>query len=241
MFRLVHTNSIVEVYAWADPRRCSGGRPLVVVALGNACDFAGGVTDWYESPAWGADFVICVRSGDLNQAEYVRGSGDGASWRDWTESDAEHTQLVMDGVVERLKEEAPFHCTWICCGLSGGCVTAVTVAAALCRAQDKVIGIVADSGVPGSVQALQLRHVPVSLYRHTRPAERGGPPEFWGNGSVAVEWTRRGYTVVEDEMYTYPGHASYLTYPVLKETIFRLWWLHDMASCGLSRKVLGGG
>ena len=73
MFRLVHTNSIVEVYALADPHRCSGGRPLVVVALGNACDFAGGVTDWYESPAWGADFVICVRSWDLNQAEYVRG------------------------------------------------------------------------------------------------------------------------------------------------------------------------
>ena len=58
-----------------------------------------------------------------------------------------------------LKGEAPRHCTWILCGLSGGCVTAVTVAAALCRTPGKVIGVVADSGVPGSGEALQLRHV----------------------------------------------------------------------------------
>ena len=94
MFRLTHANSIVEVYAWADPWRCTADRPLVVVALGNTCDFACGVTGWYESPAWGADFVICVRSRDFNQAEYVRGCGDGESERDWTDSDSKHTQLV---------------------------------------------------------------------------------------------------------------------------------------------------
>ena len=228
MFRLVHTNSIVEVYAWAERRRCTAGRPLVVVALGNMCDFAGGVSDWYESPAWEADFVICVRSRKLNQAEYFRGVGDGASDMDWTESIAEHTQLVMDGVVDSLKDEAPFHCAWILCGLSGGCVTAVTVAAALCRTLDKVIGIVVDSGVPGSGEAVQLRHVPVSVHRHTRPAERMGQPEFWSNGEVSVEWTRRGYNVVEDVAYTAPGHASFLTYSVLRECVNRLWWLHDL-------------
>jgi hypothetical protein len=228
MFRLVHTNSIVEVYAWAEPRRCTAGRPLVVVALGNTCDFAGGVTHWYESPAWGADFVICVRSAELNQAEYLMGLGDGASWMDWTESDAQHSQLVMDGVVESLKDEDPLHRTWILCGLSGGCVTAVTVGAALCGPADEVIGIVVDSGVPGSGEALQLRDVPVFVHRHTRPAERKGQPEFWSNGEVTVEWTRRGYNVVEDEAYTSPGHASFLTYSVLRECVYRLWWLHDL-------------
>ena len=222
MFRLIHTNSIVEVYAWADPGRCTADRPLMVVALGNTNDFAGAVTGWYESPAWGADFVICVRSQDFNQAEYVRGWGDGESWRDWTESDSKHTHLVMDGVVECLKDEVPLRCTWILCGLSGGCVTAVTVAAALCRTPDKVIGIVVDSGVPGSGKALQLRHVPVSVHRYTRPAERMGRPEFWRNGDVTVEWTRRGYNVVEDQAYTSSGHASFLTYSVLRECVYRL-------------------
>ena len=207
MFRLIHTNSIVEVYAWADPSRCTADRPLMVVALGNTNDFAGAVTGWYESPAWGADFVICVRSQDFNQAEYVRGWGDGESWRDWTESDSKHTHLVMDGVVECLKDEVPLHCTLIFCGLSGGCVTAVTVAAALCRTPDKVIGIFADSGVPS--EALQLCHVPVSVHRYTRPAERMGPPEFWRNGDVTVEWKRRGYNVLVDEAYTSSGaHLS---------------------------------
>lgn len=228
MFRLVHANSIVEVHARAEPRRCAPGRPLVVVALGNTCDFAGGVIDWHESPAWGADFVICVRSRDLNQAEYVWGLGDGPLWRDWTESDAFYTQLVMHGVVESLKDEAPLQCTWILCGLSGGCVTAVTVAAALCKTEDKVIGLVVDSGVPGSGEAEQLRHVPVSVHRYTRPAARNGPPEFWSNGEVTAEWERRGYNVVEDEAYTSPGHASFLTDSVLGECVYRLWWLHDL-------------
>ena len=223
MFRLIHTNSIVEVYACSDPRRCTADRPLVVVALGNTCDFACGVTDWYESPAWGADFVICVRSRNFNQAEYVRGSSDGESCSDWTESNSKHTQLVMDGVVECLKGEAPCHCKWIICGLSGGCVTAVTVAAALCTTPDKVIGIVADSGVPGSGEALQLRQVPVSVYRYTRPAEQMGKPEYWRNGDVTVEWTRRGYNVVEDEAYTCYGHASFLTNSVLRNWV---WWHH---------------
>ena len=69
-----------------------------------------------------------------------------------------HVSYAVD-VPVCLKGEAPRHCTWILCGLSGGCVTAVTVAAALCRTPGKVIGVVADSGVPGSGEALQLRHV----------------------------------------------------------------------------------
>ena len=224
MFRLLHANSVVELYALAEPRRCTVDCPLVVVALGNATDFASGVTNWYESPAWGADFIICVRSTELNQAEYVMAPGDGMSDRDWTDSDVLHTQRVMGGVVETLKGEAADRCSWVLCGLSGGCVTAVAVARELSNVEDKVIGIVVDSGVPGSGQAWELRRVPVAVYRYTRPSDQEGRAEFWHNGNIAVEWKRRGYTVVEDEAYTFPGHASHMCFSLLGQCVSWFAW-----------------
>ena len=224
MFQLVFLNTIVELYARAEPRQRKEGEPVVLTAFGNACDFKASVSDWFESPGWASDYCVCVKSRMLNQAEFVQAPCDGSNWRDWSGHHEDHTFSVMDGLFDALQRDADSE-HWIVAGLSGGCVTAVRFAEQLLAAGRIVMAVVVDSGVPGTGQSL-LGDVPVSLHRYSKPQYRAGAPEFWGNGSITRHWEDRGYIVLEDECYSSPGHASFLTYNVLKECVFRFWWLH---------------
>ena len=85
-----------------------------------------------------------------------------------------------------------------------------------------VLGLVADSGVPGS--GVVDDSLPVAVYRFVDPCE------YWNGGEVAVEWTRRGYKVVFDEPYNEPGskHASYLERNELRKCVRWFWWNSHM-------------
>ena len=100
-----------------------------------------------------------------DQTEYVRGDMDDMSTKpaDYSCSDTAYTQLVTDGMLTCMLQMAHsdlwvFHCA------SGGCVTAVTLARGLLQHHQHVLGIIADSGVPGSDPALP-RRVPVYVFR----------------------------------------------------------------------------
>ena len=224
MFQVVFSNTIVELYARAEPRQLKEGEPLVFTAFGNTSDYTVGVSSWYESPGWASGYCVCVKSRTLNQAEFIQAPGDGASSRDWSGHDEDHTSLVMDGLLGAVQRSVDSE-HWVVAGLSGGCVTAVRFAEQLLEAGRIVMAVVVDSGVPGTGQSL-LGDVPVSLHRHSKPQDWPGSLEFWENGSITRHWEDRGYIVLEDLCYSSPGHASFLTYAVLRECVYRLWWLH---------------
>ena len=138
---------------------------------------------------------------------------------------------MLDGVVEHVKEQLDSSVSWVVSGLSGGCVTAVRIAARFVGFGDCVLGIVVDSGVPGIGEAVYLREVPVVIYYFSLPEdEEGRRKEFWNNGQVVVEWKRRCYNVVHSERYTSPGHASHLSFELLGKCVNWFWW-HGCSDC----------
>ena len=67
-------------------------------------------------------------------------------------------------------------------------MTAVALAHLIIQQGGNVLGVVADSGVPGSQPALPAS-VPISLFACRRPWE------FWHCGMIERVWRAQGYTV----------------------------------------------
>lgn len=230
MFTLVWENSIAQLYVSGQPVVDSD--PAVLVCLGNTCDFHTGMVSWRDSPGWAADAVLCVKDRAMDQATYRLASSDHADAgdRDWTDSDTEYSELVTDGVLQHLLLSCPSR-YWVLAGLSGGCVTAAVLSRQLQSSELVVLGLVADSGVPGSGVVDDC--LPVAVYRFSDPCE------YWNGGDVAVEWAWRGYEVVFDkpynepkdlEGYPVPGscHASYLECNELRKCVRWFWWNSQM-------------
>ena len=119
---------------------------------------------WPDSPAFVSHFCLNVRDQRGNQAEYLQGVGDGDDPNCFTASDESHTEAVLEGVMVALTD-ATDSTTWILHGASGGCVTAVSLARQLLAGGHSVLGVLADSGVPGSGLALPSQ-VPLSIWAY---------------------------------------------------------------------------
>ena len=226
-FSLVWENSVNHLFVRNS--KIGNNWPAVVVCLGNTCDFIRGVAEWYDSPGWGAHAILCVKDCSLEQAYYIRAASDAVSstYKDWTDSSNDYTDLALDGVLGQLKVSLPSR-HWVLAGQSGGCVTAASLARHLQNDAHTVVGLVADSGVPGTWVALD--DLPVAVYRFK------SSEEFWNGGEVAVEWSRRGYNVVHDYAYGPDGdrigvyqqrgqsHASFLNGKELYACVNWFWW-----------------
>ena len=217
-FSLVWENSVNHLFV-RNSKICNNW-PAVVVCLGNTCDFIRGVAGWYDSPGWGAHAILCVKDCSLEQAYYIRAASDAVSstYKDWTDSSNDYTALALDGVLGQLKVSLPSR-HWVLAGLSGGCVTAASLARHLQNDAHTVVGLVADSGVPGTWVALD--DLPVAVYRFK------SSEEFWNGGEVAVEWSRRGYNVLHDYAYGRDdghSHASFLNGKELYACASWFWW-----------------
>ena len=230
MFTLVWENSIAQLYVHSQP--VIDSEPAVLVCFGNTCDFHSGMQSWRDSPGWAANAVLCVKDRTMDQATYRLAASDhsDSGCRDWTDSDTEYSSSVSDGVVQHLLHSCPSR-YWVLAGLSGGCVTTAVLSRQMQSLGLVVLGLVADSGVPGS--GVVDDSLPVAVYRFADPCE------YWNGGEVAVEWTRRGYDVVFDEPYNEPKdlegypvpgscHASYLERNELRKCVRWFWWNSHM-------------
>ena len=106
---------------------------------------------------------------------------------DYYGSDTEYTLLVTDEVLTCMLRMANSD-LWVLHCASGGCATAVTLARGLLHHHQHVLGIIADSGVPGSGPALP-RHIPASVFRALHD-------NWWpGRDRLFHIWEKLGYEV----------------------------------------------
>ena len=196
-FSLLHSNLLAEL------RQRSFGKNAddvaVLCVFGNTATFERAVADWDESPAACADFVLNVRSDDVNQALYVWQPGDRDEPRDHSGSDPHHTSAVLDGVVEALLVATQAR-RWILYGASGGCVSAVEIARRLLAMGRCILGVLADSGVPGTGTPLPST-VPVPVWTYAWDS-------YWRQGDLAEFWSESGYTVDWTCTFRRGGHAG---------------------------------
>ena len=86
-------------------------------------------------------------------------------------------------------------------------MTAVALAHLIIQQGGNVLGVVADSGVPGSQPALPAS-VPISLFACRRPWE------FWHCGMIECVWRAQGYTV------NFIHEAGYSNYAFLYRSLY---------------------
>ncbi len=217
-FRLLLSNSVIELYENTMLQR---GEPfLVISSLGNGATFGKSVLKWRQSPAYAANFVLCVKTAKDVQAVYRKAESDDpdASSRDWTGHEKEHTALVLQGVSEKIQEHAEEKLPWVLHGASGGCVTAVVLARDLAEnGTAPVLSVIADAGVPGDGLALP-QSVPVCVFAFRSKRE------YWSGGRVAEVWRDYNHNVEFEFDYTWGGHAGGVTSKRLREC---LEWLRE--------------
>ena len=185
-FAVVHQNDFVELRK----STLSLHDVAIVCCFGNGATFRDIWDDWDQSPAYRAHACINVKEKSLNQAKYVQGVLDTPNTHPdhLAGSDTEHTAHLLDGVVAQLTKHIPCR-TWILHGASGGCVTAVSLARALLASGHRILGILADCGVPGSGEALP-HSVPISIFRCSWD-------KYWNKHETHLfeVWCRLGYFV----------------------------------------------
>ena len=205
-FSLVFENTLVQLYS-----RPWSGELNVVAIFGNRAIFQRAVLRWWDSPAWAANFVICVKSSDICQAMYCRGPDDSeqVDFRDMSANDPGHTELVVQGLASTLLSLGS-SLPWLIHGSSGGCTTAVALTHKLLELDQNVLAVVADSGVPGVSPALPSS-VPVAIFAFRNKSE------YWQGGKVLQHWHQAGHVVNFEREDWRSGHARCVTRKILQE------------------------
>ncbi len=217
-FQLLFSNSVVELYQ--NTKLQSRDPFRVISCLGNGGTFEKSVLKWRQSPAYAADFVLCVKTKSDVQAVYCKADSDepNSTSRDWTGHEREHTAFVLEGVADKILDHFEEKLPWVLHGASGGCVTAVVLARDLAEnATTPVLSVIADAGVPGDGCALP-QNVPVSVFAF-RSKE-----EYWNGGRIAEIWRSYNHNVEFEANYTWGGHAGGVTAKRLRECLD---WLRE--------------
>ena len=208
---VVHTNTLWELRMRIHDRSIMTHHDVAVLCIfGNTGTFRRCVTDWDGSLAVYGDFVLSVRTEADKHARYVQMAGDSDDPRDFTGSEPPHTAAAVAGGVESLVPLTKAR-TWILHGASGGCVTAVEIARKLLARGHRILGLLADSGVPGSGEPLPAT-VPVAVWTCAWDTN-------WFQRNLAQIWRAGGYHVIFDYPFHWAGHAGGVDKKRMRESL----------------------